>query len=223
MYRVIYLASRGQLYVKQKDYDGAIADYEAALRVVDYPAVRDLLKEVEALKADAEEASKLRKEIRAKDLDFERVSSELESKKELVRALRRDAESGDRLKADAKVKDREIEELKAQLARSEHRNEELERELEAAHEAGAGKSEEQSAELEAIRAELEARKTMIKSLRADQERVLVLEASLDYGDGDPYQCVFIFRIRDGRIAHETAYWTKPFPAPEWRAPWVERM
>ena len=53
--------------------------------------------------------------------------------------------------------------------------------------------------------------------------VWTLEASLDYGDGDPYQCVFIFRIRDGRIAHETAYWTKPFPAPDWRAPWVERM
>jgi hypothetical protein len=29
--------------------------------------------------------------------------------------------------------------------------------------------------------------------------------------------------RDGRIARETAYWSKPFPAPEWRAPWVERM
>ena len=53
--------------------------------------------------------------------------------------------------------------------------------------------------------------------------VWVLEASLDYGDGDPYQCVFIFRIAGGRIAHETAYWAKPFPAPDWRARWVERM
>ncbi|HEX5042755.1 MAG TPA: nuclear transport factor 2 family protein [Candidatus Polarisedimenticolaceae bacterium] len=51
----------------------------------------------------------------------------------------------------------------------------------------------------------------------------VLEASLDYGDGDPYQCVFIFSMRDGKIAREVAYWSKPFPAPEWRAPWVERM
>ena len=51
----------------------------------------------------------------------------------------------------------------------------------------------------------------------------VLEASLDYGDGDPYQAVFIFEMRDGLIAKETGYWTKPFPAPEWRAPWVERM
>jgi ketosteroid isomerase-like protein len=51
----------------------------------------------------------------------------------------------------------------------------------------------------------------------------VLEASLDYGDGDPYQAIFIFEMRDGLIARETAYWSKPFPAPDWRAPWVERM
>jgi hypothetical protein len=42
-------------------------------------------------------------------------------------------------------------------------------------------------------------------------------------DGDPYQAVFMFHVRDGRIAKEIAYWAKPFPAPEWRAPWVERM
>jgi ketosteroid isomerase-like protein len=51
----------------------------------------------------------------------------------------------------------------------------------------------------------------------------VFEARLDYGDGDPFQCVFVFTIRDGLIAKEIAYWSKPFPAPEWRAPYVERM
>jgi ketosteroid isomerase-like protein len=50
-----------------------------------------------------------------------------------------------------------------------------------------------------------------------------VEASLDYGDGDPYQCVFIFEMREGLIAKETGYWSKPFPAPEWRKPWVEHM
>ena len=53
--------------------------------------------------------------------------------------------------------------------------------------------------------------------------VWVVEASLDYGDGDPYQAVFVFQMRDGKIASETAYWSKPFPAPEWRAPWIERI
>jgi hypothetical protein len=51
--------------------------------------------------------------------------------------------------------------------------------------------------------------------------LVTAEATLDYG-GDAYQVVFIFEFRDGRIARETAYWSKPFPAPEWRARWVER-
>jgi ketosteroid isomerase-like protein len=51
----------------------------------------------------------------------------------------------------------------------------------------------------------------------------VAEADLDYGDGDPYQAVFIFELRGDRIARETAYWTKPFPPADWRAEWVERL
>jgi ketosteroid isomerase-like protein len=51
----------------------------------------------------------------------------------------------------------------------------------------------------------------------------VLEANLDYGDGDPYLAVFVFELRRGKIAKEIAYWSKPFPAPDWRAPWVERI
>jgi hypothetical protein len=53
--------------------------------------------------------------------------------------------------------------------------------------------------------------------------VWVLEAKLDYGDGEPFDCVLIFEMRGGLIAKETAYWSKPFPAPDWRAPWVERI
>ncbi len=56
-----------------------------------------------------------------------------------------------------------------------------------------------------------------------QGDLCVLEAGLDYGDGDTYLAVFIFQLRDGLIAREVAYWSKPFPAPDWRAPWVERM
>jgi ketosteroid isomerase-like protein len=51
----------------------------------------------------------------------------------------------------------------------------------------------------------------------------VLEASLDYGSNDVYQCIFVFEIKNGLIAKETAYWTKPFPAPDWRKPWVETI
>lgn len=52
--------------------------------------------------------------------------------------------------------------------------------------------------------------------------LVVAEASLDYG-GPVYQTVFIFELRDGRIARETAYWSEPFDPPEWRARWVERV
>lgn len=49
----------------------------------------------------------------------------------------------------------------------------------------------------------------------------VAEATLDYGAGSVYKSVFIFELRDGKIARETAYWAEPFEAPEWRAAWVE--
>jgi chromosome segregation ATPase len=134
---------------------------------------------IEALRGDAEEASKLRVEVRSKDLELERVSSELESKKELVRALRRDTDGADRAKADARGKEREIEELKAKLQRAERQASDAAEQLAHLREATEGKASEEQAEIDALRAELEARKTVIKSLRSDQERVAALQASLD--------------------------------------------
>ena len=55
MFTVIYLTERGQIYRQQKDYDGAIGDFERALRVIDYPAVRKLLQEVRELKKNAKD------------------------------------------------------------------------------------------------------------------------------------------------------------------------
>ena len=50
--------------------------------------------------------------------------------------------------------------------------------------------------------------------------LVTLEATLDY-DGPKYETVFIFEFDDGRIRKETAYWSEPFEAPDWRAEWVE--
>ena len=50
--------------------------------------------------------------------------------------------------------------------------------------------------------------------------LVTAEALLDYG-GPAFETVFIFEFRDGRITKETAYWSEAFPAPEWRAQWVE--
>lgn len=49
--------------------------------------------------------------------------------------------------------------------------------------------------------------------------LVVAEATLDYG-GPTYKTVFIFELRDGKIAKETAYWSEAFDAPGWRSKWV---
>lgn len=51
----------------------------------------------------------------------------------------------------------------------------------------------------------------------------VLELVSDYGDGDIYFVAVIIEFADGKIRKETRYYTKPFPAPEWRSQWVEQM
>jgi hypothetical protein len=51
----------------------------------------------------------------------------------------------------------------------------------------------------------------------------VMESELTYADGSVYQGVSIIEIRDGRVVKETDYFAEPFPAPEWRAQWVERF
>jgi hypothetical protein len=61
-----------------------------------------------------------------------------------------------------------------------------------------------------------------KEIRESGELVVV-EATLDYGDGTPWQAVFLFELRDAKIARETAYWPQPFDAADWRAEWVERI
>lgn len=51
----------------------------------------------------------------------------------------------------------------------------------------------------------------------------VVEAKVDYGDAADWRAVFIYELRDGKIAKATAYWAQPFEAAGWRADWVERM
>jgi ketosteroid isomerase-like protein len=52
--------------------------------------------------------------------------------------------------------------------------------------------------------------------------LVVLQIELTYGDGSVYLAVSIVEIRDGKVARETDYFSQPFPAPQWRAQWVER-
>ena len=50
----------------------------------------------------------------------------------------------------------------------------------------------------------------------------VTEFILTY-DGNPSYTVSIMEFRDDKVARETQYFADPFPAPAWRAQWVERM
>ena len=50
----------------------------------------------------------------------------------------------------------------------------------------------------------------------------VTEFILTY-DGKPSYTVSIMEFRGGKVARETQYFADPFPAPAFRAQWVERM
>lgn len=52
--------------------------------------------------------------------------------------------------------------------------------------------------------------------------VFVVEGTIDYGDGVPVSYVGIGELRDGKVARMTEYFANPFPAPEWRAAFVEK-
>lgn len=134
---------------------------------------------VETLRAESAEAGTLREGLSAKDKEIERLASELESKKELVRALRRDAERAEKLKSDARDKETEVGQLKYRCESLLHENEALKADNDALRAEAESNSEDVLAELEAARNELDARKSLIASLRADAERVDALEASLD--------------------------------------------
>jgi hypothetical protein len=51
----------------------------------------------------------------------------------------------------------------------------------------------------------------------------VLELELTYADGSRYLGVSVVELQDGMVVRETDYFSQPFPAPQWRAQWVERM
>jgi len=53
--------------------------------------------------------------------------------------------------------------------------------------------------------------------------VFVVEGTIDYGDGVPVSYVGVGELRDGKIAKMTEWFANPFPAPEWRAAFVEKM
>lgn len=126
---------------------------------------------IESLNLEADEATALRQEIHDRDLELEKKSAEIGSKHELISALRQDTEGIGRLKGDGRVKDQEI----ARLVIEKEQAVQHAAELTASTLTGI----DTAAELEAVRAELEARKSVIESLRGDAGRAQALEAQLE--------------------------------------------
>ena len=134
--------------------------------------VQDTL--IEALKIEAEEASKLRKAIRVKDRDLEKQKSEIDSKRVLIDSLRRDIKKIGQLKGAIKTKDRENAHLVKEKQHAQQHAAKLTEEIKILN-GSALMGIDAETELEAVRTELDVRKTLIESLREDAERAQALE------------------------------------------------
>ena len=134
---------------------------------------------IETLRADAEAANGLRRELNERDDELTKIRSDLDMKHELVQALRRDAEQVDRLRSEAKRTGRELEDLRTRNAQLESEVKRLESAVKSLEHSVHEGSAEDSAEIESLRAELDARKSLIRSLRADADRARTLERRLD--------------------------------------------
>lgn len=133
---------------------------------------------IESLRREADETATLRREIHDKNLELEKKRSDIGSKHELIDALRRDAEGIGRLKGDSRAKDQEIARLTREKQQALQHAAEITGKfkiLTAATLTGI----DTAVELEAIRAELDARKSLIESLRGDAERAQDLETQLE--------------------------------------------
>ncbi|MGI9257744.1 MAG: hypothetical protein ACR2QQ_02810 [Gammaproteobacteria bacterium] len=133
---------------------------------------------IESLQGDATEAGTLRKELVEKDFELERKDAEIDSKQELIRALRRDAEKVGRLTGDGRAKDKEIERLVREKDFAEKHAADVTEEFKVLA-ATTLTNIDAETELKVLRAELDARKSLVNSLRGDAERTKQLETQLD--------------------------------------------
>jgi chromosome segregation ATPase len=130
------------------------------------------------LQDDIADANRLRKQVQEQDLEMDRLSAELESKQELVAALRRDAEGVQNLRDQLGAKDRRISELQSANRVAQEDAERLARDVEDLTER-AQTEVDSASEVDALRAELDARKTLIQSMRSDLKRLGTMDAKLE--------------------------------------------
>jgi len=134
--------------------------------------------QIKTLKNDAEETVALRKEVRNKDQELEKKKSDIDSKHVLIDALRRDLKEVKQLKGTIKTKEKENTRLVKEKDQAQQHAEKLAEEVKILN-ASALMGIDATTELEAVRAELDVRKTLIESLRGDAERAQALETQLE--------------------------------------------
>lgn len=50
-----------------------------------------------------------------------------------------------------------------------------------------------------------------------------IETRIAYPNGEVWSGVSIVHFKNGKVSNMTEYFAAPFPAPEWRSQWVEKM
>ncbi len=133
---------------------------------------------IKTLKNDADETVTLRKEVRNKDRELEKKKAEIDSKHVLIDALRRDLKEVKQLKGAIKTKEKENTRLVKEQEQAQQHAANLAEEVKILN-ASALMGIDATTELEAVRAELDVRKTLIESLRGDAERAQALETQLE--------------------------------------------
>ncbi len=133
---------------------------------------------IESLNSEADKTATLKAAIHKKDLEIEKKNSEIDSKHVLIDALRRDAEGVGQLKGDGMAKDEAISRLTQEKQQAQQHAAKLTEEFKILT-ASTLTGVDAVAELDAIRAELDARKSLIESLRGDAERSQALEGQLE--------------------------------------------
>lgn len=104
-YKTIYLATRGQLHVKVRDYDAAVADFESALEFTNYPALKPLLEEAKMLQQGfAAEMRKDEKQETTEGNAEEETSEPKENLKSMIPEISRELEAWRGLKFKRPVK-----------------------------------------------------------------------------------------------------------------------
>ena len=133
---------------------------------------------IKSLNSEADATARLKAQIHSKDLELEKKTSEINSKHQLIDALRQDVEGAGRLKGDGEAKDQAISQLKREKQEAQHHAAKLTEEFKILT-ASTLTGVDAVAELDAIRSELDARKSLIESLRGDAERSEALDTQLE--------------------------------------------